>query len=394
MTPATPPVRQSLRPNHATMNSIIDDLFALQQILLRGESAPAARKALIQPLRDRVPPAILAHFHRSLACGRRGVSLVRHEVCSECHIRVARATIHSLARHRTSTLRGCGTFLMLAPEEMPELFPPRPRRREPAGGRRPPGDACRGVIHPRGFASQNLKEARSEFRQGEFPSRLARRSGGSKQMRLLRRRAALAGHDEVAGGEACTAAATTEKRDRIETEFLRLLQRGDDVGGVASKVTRPRVAGLGEAGYLAGEDLLVTEIVGEARDERAVRRQGERGQRTAVLRVAADQLGREMRRLGRTATVATDEKLAAAPEVARIIWPARSIAGRIVVSAWNVRRVSASEASKVMGQRWRAWRLGADGRRGESFPLPRVWRENAEATPPAAHGLLFWFRKL
>ena len=118
------------------MNSIIDDLFALQQILLRGESAPAARKALIQPLRDRVPPAILAHFHRSLACGRRGVSLVRHEVCSECHIRVARATIHSLARPtELQRCESCGAFLMLAPEEMPEAVsaptpPPRAGRRK------------------------------------------------------------------------------------------------------------------------------------------------------------------------------------------------------------------------------------------------------------------------
>lgn len=118
------------------MNAIIDDLFALQQILLQGDSAPAARKALIQPLRDRVPPVILAHFHRSFACGRRGVSVVRHGVCSECHIRVARAMIHSLARPTDLHLcESCGAFLMLAPEEMPSAVPA-PTPLAPASRRR------------------------------------------------------------------------------------------------------------------------------------------------------------------------------------------------------------------------------------------------------------------
>ncbi|MBI4622501.1 MAG: hypothetical protein HY736_04665 [Verrucomicrobia bacterium] len=118
------------------MSTIVNDLFALQQILARGDSAPAAKMALIQPLRERVPPAILAHFLRSLACGRRGVSLVRHGVCSECHIRVARATIHSLARPTDLHLcESCGAFLMLAPEEMPEAVPA-PTPLAPAGPRR------------------------------------------------------------------------------------------------------------------------------------------------------------------------------------------------------------------------------------------------------------------
>src|SRR6185369_18002567 len=124
------------------------------------------------------------------------------------------------------------------------------------------------------------------------------------------------GHDEVAGGEALRlAAATAEKRERVDAELFRLGERGEDVAGIAARgEDDDEIARLREPGDLAREHLIVAEIVADAAEERAVRREGEGRERPAGLRVAADEFGGEMRRLGRAATVAADQKFSAALE--------------------------------------------------------------------------------
>lgn len=108
------------------MNTIIDDLHAMAKALALGCSAPPEKRALIQSLREKLPAPFVAHLLRSIACGRRGVALVRHGVCCECHIRVARATLHSLARPADLHLcESCGCYLKLDPEEV-ETAPPPP----------------------------------------------------------------------------------------------------------------------------------------------------------------------------------------------------------------------------------------------------------------------------
>lgn len=91
-------------------------------------------------------------------------------------------------------------------------------------------------------------------------------------MRFLAGGAAIARHDEVAGGEAFgLAAATTEEGDAVQFEVSRFMERGDDVGGVAAGCeSNHEVAGASEAGDLAGEHLVVAVIVADAGDERAV----------------------------------------------------------------------------------------------------------------------------
>src|SRR4051812_46362115 len=102
-------------------------------------------------------------------------------------------------------------------------------------------------------------------------------------MAFLRRRAALAGDDEVAGCEAFGfAAATAEERERFDAKFLRFVERGDDVGRVAARGEHhDEIAGLREAGDLAGENVIVAEVVADAGDERAVRREREGRKGTA-----------------------------------------------------------------------------------------------------------------
>jgi hypothetical protein len=100
------------------MNSIIRDLVTLQQILRSGVTASSAAKAQAAQLEQTIPPALLAHFLRQLACDRRGVAVVQNGVCGACHIRVSSGTVDSLNRGDDVLLcESCGCYLAPAPEE-------------------------------------------------------------------------------------------------------------------------------------------------------------------------------------------------------------------------------------------------------------------------------------
>jgi hypothetical protein len=104
----------------AAMNSIIETLLAIQPTLMKPGLTPAERKAAIDKIGATVPEPIAAHFLRCIAIGRRGVALVRHGVCGECHIRVASATVQNLADPTDVHLcESCGCYLLLPPEEIP-----------------------------------------------------------------------------------------------------------------------------------------------------------------------------------------------------------------------------------------------------------------------------------
>ena len=102
------------------MNSIIETLLAIQPALMKPGITPAERQAAINKIGAAVPEPIAAHFLRCIAIGRRGVALVRHGVCGECHIRVASATVQNLADPTDVHLcESCGCYLLLPPDEMP-----------------------------------------------------------------------------------------------------------------------------------------------------------------------------------------------------------------------------------------------------------------------------------
>jgi hypothetical protein len=69
--------------------------------------------------------------------------------------------------------------------------------------------------------------------------------------------------------------------------------------------------------YLPGEHLFTTEVIGDRSQARGLSVQRERGERQAVVVVAADELGREVLGLRRTAAVADCEEASAAEEDAR-----------------------------------------------------------------------------
>ena len=101
------------------MNTIVENLHVLQQVLLQKSPITAERRARIQELREDVPAPILGHFDRLIAQGRKGVGLVRHGICSGCHLRVSFGTAAGLLQPKDVYLcENCGCYLLLAPDEV------------------------------------------------------------------------------------------------------------------------------------------------------------------------------------------------------------------------------------------------------------------------------------
>ena len=99
------------------MNSFISDLLALQRILERRDIPPAEAKAQAARLEKKIPPPLLAHFSRQLACDRHGVGLLRNGICSACHIKVPSVTVDDLRRTDDVVLcENCGCYLAPPPE--------------------------------------------------------------------------------------------------------------------------------------------------------------------------------------------------------------------------------------------------------------------------------------
>jgi predicted nucleic acid-binding Zn-ribbon protein len=100
------------------VNAIIRDLLALQELELGRKKAEA--EAQIARLRESIPAPILGHYDRLMVRGKKGVSLVRHGVCCECHMRVAIGTLATLKRGEDVQLCDtCGRYLFLVEEAPP-----------------------------------------------------------------------------------------------------------------------------------------------------------------------------------------------------------------------------------------------------------------------------------
>ena len=102
----------------AVMRELMESLLALQALEFGGrKSGKEAEKAR---LREKVPAPILGHFDRLLARGKKGVSVIRNGVCTECHLRLPVGTLVTLARGEDIQICGnCGRYLHLPEGEIP-----------------------------------------------------------------------------------------------------------------------------------------------------------------------------------------------------------------------------------------------------------------------------------
>jgi predicted nucleic acid-binding Zn-ribbon protein len=102
------------------MRKCMATLLALQSLELGGRKA--GKDAERGRLRAEIPEPVLGHFDRLLARGKKGVSVIRNGVCTECHLRVPIGTLVTLARGADIQLCGnCGRYLHLPDEELPFL---------------------------------------------------------------------------------------------------------------------------------------------------------------------------------------------------------------------------------------------------------------------------------
>ena len=106
------------------MTGILLTLLKLQDVEFGSAKATQAQ---IEVLRKEVAAPILAHYDRLVARGKKGVAIVRNQVCTGCHMRLPIGTINTLMQGTDIQICDtCGRYLCLAPEPAPEVTPAKP----------------------------------------------------------------------------------------------------------------------------------------------------------------------------------------------------------------------------------------------------------------------------
>jgi predicted nucleic acid-binding Zn-ribbon protein len=108
------------------MNAIIENLLKLQSFEFGDEKGSEKE---IANLRTTIPEPILGHYDRLRARDKRGVALVRNQVCTGCHIRLPIGVIATLMQDRDIQLcDNCGRYLYLEPQRQQPAEPPVPAK--------------------------------------------------------------------------------------------------------------------------------------------------------------------------------------------------------------------------------------------------------------------------
>jgi uncharacterized protein len=95
------------------MNSALQDLLKLQTLEF-GETNDKQTAAQATELRGRIPQPFLGHYDRLRAREKKGVAVVRNQVCTGCHMHIPIGTITVLMRGEDIQLcESCGRYLYL-----------------------------------------------------------------------------------------------------------------------------------------------------------------------------------------------------------------------------------------------------------------------------------------
>lgn len=101
------------------MNSIILKLLKLQTLEFDRTPSKDEEKEM-SALRSGVPEPIMGHYHRLIARGKKGVAVIRNQVCTGCQMRLPIGVITKLMRNEDIQIcDSCGRYLYLpeTPEE-------------------------------------------------------------------------------------------------------------------------------------------------------------------------------------------------------------------------------------------------------------------------------------
>jgi predicted nucleic acid-binding Zn-ribbon protein len=115
------------------MNELLQILVRLQSLEF-GEVKEKNAEAVKAELRAKIPKQILDHFDRLVVRGKKGVAIVRDQVCTGCHMRLPIGVINTLMHGRDIQLcDSCGRYLYLPdPAAMEPVEPvpaPKPVRK-------------------------------------------------------------------------------------------------------------------------------------------------------------------------------------------------------------------------------------------------------------------------
>jgi predicted nucleic acid-binding Zn-ribbon protein len=95
------------------MNELLKNLVKLQELEL-AESTDKKAEALIAELRGKISPQVLGHYDRLMVRGKKGITAVRGQTCTGCHMRLPIGVISTLMKETDIQLcDSCGRYLYL-----------------------------------------------------------------------------------------------------------------------------------------------------------------------------------------------------------------------------------------------------------------------------------------
>lgn len=124
-------------PKHeiSPLKELFLNLLKLQELEF-GNLGNDSLEAEISALRRKIPTPILDHYDRLTARGKKGVAIVRHQVCTGCHMRIPIGAILTLMHAEDiQTCGNCGRYLVLSPEAGNEALEVHEEEETPAKSR-------------------------------------------------------------------------------------------------------------------------------------------------------------------------------------------------------------------------------------------------------------------
>jgi len=117
------------------MNAILQTLLKLQNLEFGSPLAASKNETEAGALRSTIPPAMLDHYDRFRARGKKGIALLVNQVCTGCHMSVTTAKLaHVMRGGEVERCESCGRYLYLAAtvaptEPVPPMAPAKKRRK-------------------------------------------------------------------------------------------------------------------------------------------------------------------------------------------------------------------------------------------------------------------------
>lgn len=104
------------------MKELFENLLKLQELEF-GNDDGGNVDAAISALRQEIPLPILEHYNRLTARGKKAVALVRHQVCTGCHMTIPIGAINTLMHAEDIQMcENCGRYLYLPSDARDEFI--------------------------------------------------------------------------------------------------------------------------------------------------------------------------------------------------------------------------------------------------------------------------------